>query len=139
MKPCAVLGCPNLARSSNVEWCNMHRQRVRKHGDPLHERWPDTLTRVMRRIQKGDCWEWTGALFQGTGYGQVWADGTTRLAHRVVYELLVGPIPVGLDLDHLCRNRSCVNPAHLEPVTRRVNVQRGWTAGRVHHRKGDTA
>lgn len=72
-----------------------------------------------------DCWNWKGAL-SGGGYGQVHLkDNKTVRAHRLTYELLVGPIPAGLQLDHLCRNRKCVNPKHLEPVTRRVNILRG--------------
>lgn len=70
------------------------------------------------------CWTWQ-ATISGGGYGYVTVDGRQRVAHRVMYELLVGEIPAGTELDHLCRNRSCVNPAHLEPVTHRVNVRRG--------------
>jgi hypothetical protein len=73
------------------------------------------------------CWLWKGAVHYG-GYGTYTArHGDKRYAHRMVYELLVGPIPDGLDLDHLCRVRSCVNPDHLEPVTRRENLLRGET------------
>ena len=74
----------------------------------------------------GDCWEWTAAV-KDTGYGNFWVgydEGWAR-PHRYVWELLVGPVPEGLDLDHLCRNRLCVNPDHLEPVTRSVNLLRG--------------
>lgn len=73
------------------------------------------------------CWIWTGVTMK-SGYGKVWFNGRNRSTHRVVYELLVGPIPEGLQLDHLCRNRSCCNPQHLEPVTCRENVRRGITA-----------
>lgn len=59
------------------------------------------------------------------GYGQFWANGKNRRAHRVAFELLVGPIPEGQTLDHLCRVRACVNPAHLEPVPVRENLLRG--------------
>lgn len=69
-----------------------------------------------------ECWPWTGAM-QGQGYGQY--GKPMRLAHRISYEFFVGPIPEGLTLDHLCRNRQCVNPSHLEPVTRGENVLRG--------------
>ncbi len=61
----------------------------------------------------------------GTGYGLVFAEGKRRVAHRVVYKVLRGDVPKGLDLDHLCRNRRCVNPDHLEIVTHRENVLRG--------------
>lgn len=76
--------------------------------------------------KSGECWVWTAALDQD-GYGTCRRGGTKR-AHRVAYEELVGPIPDGLVVDHLCRNRACVNPLHLEPVTNRVNLLRGDTA-----------
>lgn len=69
------------------------------------------------------CWEWKGS--KKNGYGSFW-NGERRIgAHRWAWENLVGPIPVGLEIDHLCRNRSCVNPDHLEPVTHKENVRRG--------------
>ena len=70
------------------------------------------------------CWLWTGAA-QRNGYGRFGMDGRTQFAHRVAYELHIGPIPKGLHLDHLCRVRGCVNPAHLEAVTQRENTLRG--------------
>jgi len=70
-----------------------------------------------------DCWPWLGPLNE-TGYGTVWRGGRKLKAHRVAYELAVGPVPDGLELDHLCRVRACVRPAHLEPVTHRVNLNR---------------
>lgn len=100
--------------------------------------------RIWQKVVKrpGGCWDWCASLNE-VGYGKVWAgkhsaagNSVASYAHRVVYELLVGPIPEGLDLDHLCRNRRCVNPEHLEPVTRRENLNRGHrargVAGRGH-------
>jgi hypothetical protein len=81
--------------------------------------------RLLSKVVQGDgCWRWKGGQ-NGPGYSMFWLDGQMRYAHRLVYELLVGPIPEGLELDHLCRNRACVNPAHLEPVTHSLNVLRG--------------
>ncbi len=74
--------------------------------------------------QSGDCWEWT-AFRNQYGYGTYRLDGRQCMAHRVAYEMLVGPIPKGLEIDHLCRNRGCVNPAHMETVTGKVNTLRG--------------
>lgn len=73
------------------------------------------------------CWLWIASTARG-GYGQFNDGRTMRRAHRWAYEHFVGPIPEGLDLDHLCRVRACVNPAHLEPVTRSVNLKRGYAA-----------
>lgn len=72
------------------------------------------------------CWIWQRATSR-SGYGNVCVDRTYFRAHRVYYERFKGPIPEGLEIDHLCRNRSCVNPEHLEAVTHRVNVHRGRT------------
>lgn len=85
------------------------------------------LERLSDKFTVGDgCWEWTGSL-NDAGYGQIYSNKTRKpeRGHRMLYELLVGPIPDGLTLDHLCRNRKCVRPDHLEPVTRGENVRRG--------------
>lgn len=74
------------------------------------------------------CWIWTGSKTRSNefGYGQFWdsSKGKTVLAHRFSYESIKGAIPVGLDVDHLCRNRACCNPDHLEPVCRGENMMR---------------
>ena len=91
-----------------------------------------TEDRFWAKVDKADtCWLWTGSR-DHKGYGY-FADGAGRLAraHRFAYELLVGPIPEGLEIDHVkergCRHRHCVNPAHLEPVTHHENLMRGDT------------
>jgi hypothetical protein len=86
------------------------------------------------RADVSGCWVWLAATTSG-GYGQVQVNGGRRVAHRVVYELMVGAVPVGLELDHLCRNRPCVNPTHLEPVTHSENCRRSPLMGRVNRSK----
>lgn len=85
----------------------------------------DRLWRSVEKVPAG-CWIWNGPR-QTTGHGTAFIGGRTRGAHRVVYELLKGAIPAGLELDHLCRNPPCVSPDHLEPVTHRENLLRGNT------------
>lgn len=87
---------------------------------------PVTLAaRFWGKVRRGDgCWLWTASLRDG--YGRFWITPDKAVeAHRFAYELLVGPIPPGLVIDHLCRNRACQNPAHMEPVTNRANILRG--------------
>ncbi|MFC9891476.1 HNH endonuclease signature motif containing protein [Streptomyces pilosus] len=94
------------------------------------------------------CWHWTGSVNRG-GYGRISVkldDGVWRpqSAHRAAYRIFIGPIPDGLELDHLCRVRKCCNPWHLEPVTKTVNVRRGlapvtsgsWLRARTHCPQG---
>jgi len=82
------------------------------------------------RVSKSEgCWTFRGPHQNGYGrFGTTFGSRSQQFEirpHRLSYELTIGPIPQGLDLDHLCRNRGCVNPAHLEPVTRRTNLMRG--------------
>jgi hypothetical protein len=100
------------------------------------------LARLMYRTAAlpNGCWEWRGSA-NPRGYGHIRLDMNGRIyaVHRVAYEQLVGPIPAGLEIDHLCFNRRCVNPDHLEPVTRLENVRRGRTNqndGKTHCKRG---
>jgi HNH endonuclease len=98
------------------------------------------------RPELGPCWVWTGGM-HNAGYGYLSACGSKVLAHRFVYELVVGPIPEGLDIDHECHNgsgclggtscphRMCVNPMHLAPATRSANVLRGVGSPATNARK----
>lgn len=93
-----------------------------KHGPkpaPLRER-------LMKYVRvERDCWIWTGAIDKG-GYGRVsYGHANCALAHRLAYNTFIEPVPDYLTLDHLCRNRACINPLHLEPVTKKVNCTRG--------------
>ena len=81
-----------------------------------------------------DCWLWQ-RLVSGAGYSRFFYDGRVGYGHRYAYEQACGAIPKGLTIDHLCRNRSCVNPLHLEAVTLRVNLLRGDTVVAVNARK----
>lgn len=88
--------------------------------------------RIARKavLQPDGCVLWTG--FVGPdGYGRVCVAYKQRPAHRVIYEAFYGPVPEHLDIDHLCRNRACVSPAHLEPVMRAENLRRGREARRT--------
>ncbi len=94
------------------------------HG---HNKRRNALDRFWSKVDKHSlnaCWTWQAQLNEG-GYGRFFNGHEQIPAHRFAYELLVGPIPEGLEPDHLCRNRDCVNPYHLEVVDHRTNVLRG--------------
>ena len=108
---------------------------------PAPEPLPTVEQRFWSKVDRGDgCWAWLGTPTE-KGYGRLDVDGRFWMAHRYSYTLLVGPIPDGLQIDHLCRNRLCVNPAHLEPVTQRENIVRGispaaMNASKTHCKRG---
>ena len=86
---------------------------------PLKKRVTDKI-----KADASGCWLWTGAL-DGCGYSKIGIAGKTKSMHPLMYELFKGPIPKGLEIDHLCRVRNCVNPDHLEAVTHKENMRRG--------------
>lgn len=92
--------------------------------------------RFWRKVRPtGFCWEWTGSK-NPRGYGTFRHEGRTASAHRVSWELLMGSIPEGLVIDHLCRNRGCVNPDHFDLVTQRVNMERSSPRLKSHCKRG---
>lgn len=117
--PCAECGAPRWRGGTYNKFCD---------DCPPTNRPKTMRSRLFAKITKTDeCWLWTGAKNQD-GYGTFTPTGQNAdqcPAHRVVYELLVGPIPEGFVLDHLCRVPSCMRPDHLEPVPFRENVIRG--------------
>jgi 5-methylcytosine-specific restriction endonuclease McrA len=127
---CIVDGCDRAAQTR--DYCGAHYSRVKRYGHPQADRSinPGPLERMRRRTlgtAPDECWIWQGSLV-GNGYGNIRADGRLQYVHRVAYQELLGPIPDGLELDHVrargCISRACWNPAHLEPVTRQENQRR---------------
>jgi hypothetical protein len=108
-----------------------------RRGTPVERFWPKVDKNgpvPEHRPDLGPCWVWTAMTRAGYGQFRV---ARHMAAHRFAYELMVGPIPDGYDLDHLCRNRACVRPDHLEPVTRRENLRRGLSGElKTHCRHG---
>lgn len=137
-KRCDVAGCSQ--RHASHGWCRVHLSHWRAYGDPLATFQPSPPEeRFFRKVVESDdgCWLWTGGADR-KGYGTFRRSGEQTLAaHRWCYEFFRGAIPCGLELDHLCHNRDlscrggkscrhrrCVNPDHLEPVTKSVNSLR---------------
>lgn len=147
IKQCSIDGCE--AQVTARGWCRNHYMRWYLRGgegDPAIERKRGRKIIPLRdrfwsKVEKTTtCWNWIGAKSH-QGYGQ-FTDHTSRSnwpAHRLAYELAVGPIPDGLQLDHLCRNRACVRPDHLEPVDAKTQASRrgaAVAAQNTHCRKG---
>lgn len=126
MRICTVDGCPDPVKAKSM--CSVHYKRTLRNGDPLVQlRVRHKGTPAERMIASADQTDtcWTLRKVGTNGYGSVRVDGRTVLAHRYSYEIHVGPIPEGLVIDHLCKNKGCIRPDHLEPVTQRENVMRG--------------
>jgi hypothetical protein len=129
--PCVAVGCDRPARL-RAGYCIPHYKRWKRRGT-THDITPEE--RFFACVAEvGDCWVWSGPVLKG-GYGKFVAEKRDLLAHRWAYEFLRSEIPAGLHLDHLCRNRPCVNPWHLEPVTARVNLHRSGNYIGVNARK----
>lgn len=119
---CSVEQC--FEKHSARGFCVHHYRLWKRHGDPLFDAHGDSA-RFWRKVDKTKtCWLWTGGKNE-LGYGRFYFDGRIQPPHRISYEWLVGPIPDGLVIDHLCRVPACVNPDHLEPVPQRTNILRG--------------
>jgi len=123
---CTIEGCekPHFGRG----WCSMHYARWRRSGTTDASKKLTSSERFWDKVDAfGVCWEWTGAKQSDdpSDYGVFGIGGKNIGAHRFAWENLVGPIPEGFVIDHLCRNKPCVNPDHLEPVTPGENIRRG--------------
>jgi len=90
--------------------------------------------RFVGQVDENGCWPWVGSLNFG-GYGQFWFNGEWGMAHKYSYSVHQHQIPIGLTIDHICRNRGCVNPAHMEVVSMRENIIRGVGPTAVNSRK----
>lgn len=129
MTTCSVDGCYRSAKCRG--WCMTHYNRIRRHGDPDHA--PCSPSRPHFKVDpETGCWNWLRAN-SGDGHGYGAYRGTT--AHRAYWELVYGPLPKTIELDHLCRNTACVNPAHLDPVPSKVNLMRSDAPAAVNARK----
>lgn len=150
---CSIDGCEKRILSRG--WCSMHYQRWSKHGDPTSTKMPTrvngtTEDRFWAKVLPADaegCQLWRGATYP-SGYGTFLYKGKSVGAHRASYEMNVGPIPPGLEIDHTChtrnqkcaggvtcKHRKCVTPSHLEPVTGAENNRRGRSPSAIHGRK----
>lgn len=122
---------PRPARCGHSRVCEARNTETRESRSLTTMRKATAKTFWTRVIETDGCWEWVGSHFQSSGYARVKFHGRDTCAHIIAWELTNGPVPRGLELDHLCRNRGCVRPSHLEPVTHRENEIRGQTVIRA--------
>lgn len=137
---CSVDDCGRTAFNDRG-WCQAHYKRWQKYGDidadrPVRfQKRGDTEACFWAKVQKTEsCWNWTGST-STVGYGQLRVAGRILWAHRMSYERVNGPIPAGMQIDHICHNRLCVNPDHLRVATKKQNMEN--PAGlRSHNKSG---
>ena len=131
LRACSIEGCTKSGKLTRG-WCVTHYNRWVTHGDPektLYIR-NDPERRFWIKVTKTpSCWEWNAAKSYD-GYGLFNLGGKSRKAHRVAYTFVHGGIPEGKELDHVCRNRACVRPDHLRPVTNKQNAEHRDSRGR---------
>lgn len=137
MRVCEAVECQRTHYAHGL--CFMHYQRCWRHGAAKEpERIPVRLLPEVakmlnrRRVTETGCWEWTGGT-NGVGYGVITIRYRRLYVHRLAYSLTAGPIPAGMVIDHLCRNRACFNPEHLEAVSQAENIRRSPLVGPKSH------
>lgn len=138
-RTCSIDGCANPSRARG--WCIKHYNRWRVHGSTQRTSTHGlpTAERFLTHVDKtDDCWIWVGRIGTG-GYGyfgqKINGQWKQRRAHRVSYELFVGPIPDGASIDHACDNPACVNPDHLRPMSMEANNARSSSPSAENARK----
>lgn len=128
---CSEVGCQTNTHARGL--CFKHYMRLLRHGSTFKPDWNDRFWAKVERTET--CWLWMGAPSR-KGYAQFRTpEGKQVAVHRLAYAHIYGPIPDGMTLDHLCRVHNCVNPEHLEPVTRGENVLRGQTLAAANRAK----